>query len=130
MQTKFIEVTNKEQNWGKFLIVRFDEEWEYKSAFTGRSLLAEVGWGRDNIIVFDLQTREGAGFRPGGLASADLDKHRVWVCPMYEPFLTWLYCQDLSDLSKLPASLDLKDAQFSMWGYRRKGPDDKQERTD
>lgn len=121
MQTKFMEATNQNKNWGKFLIFRFDTEWEYKSSFTGRSLLREVGWGQDNIVVLDLQTREGGGFRPGGLASADLDKHKIWVCPMYEPFLTWLYRQDLTDLSKLPDSIDLPDAEFAMAGYRRKG---------
>lgn len=122
MQTKFIEVTNKSQNWGKFILIRFDHEWEQKSAFTGRSLLREVGWDRDNIILFDLQTGEGARFRPGGLASADLDKHQIWCCPMFEPFLTWLYTQDLSDFSRLPDKLDLPDAEFAMAGYRRKGP--------
>jgi len=121
MQTKFIEATNNEKNWGKFLVFRFDTEWEYKSAFTGKSLLREVGWGADNIVVLDLQTREGAGFRPGGLASADLDKHKVWVCPMYEPFLSWLYRQDLTDLNKLPDSVNFPDAEFAMSGYRRKG---------
>lgn len=122
MQMKFIEVTNNSRNWGKFLLMRLDNEWEYKSAFTGRSLLGEVGWDRTNIIVLDLQTGEGARFKPSGLASADLDKHKIWVCPMYEPFLTWLYKQDLEDLSKLPDSLDIPDAEFAMAGYRRKGP--------
>lgn len=123
MQVKFIEVTNNDQNWGKFFVARFDkDEWGYQSQFGKGSLLREVGWGPDNIIVFDLQTREGAGFRPGGLASADLDKHQVWVCPMYQPFLEWLYQQDLTDLSKLPASLNLPNAPFALAGYRRKGP--------
>lgn len=121
MQTKFLEVTNNKRNWGKFLLIRFDSEWEQESAFTGRSLLREVGWHPDNIIVFDLQTGEGARFLPGGLPSADLDKHKIWVCPMYEPFLAWLYKQDLTDLSKLPSELDLPDAEFAMSGYRRKG---------
>jgi hypothetical protein len=122
MQTKFMEVTNNNQNWGKFILIRFDSEFEQKSAFTGRSLLREVGWDNGNIIVFDLQTGEGARFKPGGLAVADLEKHKIWVCPMYEPFLNWLYKQDLSDLSKLPDSLDIPDAEFAMAGYRRKGP--------
>lgn len=121
MQTKFLEVTNNNQNWGKFLLIRFDHEWEKTSAFTDRSLLREIGWHPENIIVFDLQTGEGARFRPGGLAAADLDKHKIWCCPMYGPFLEWLYTQDLSDLEKLPNSLDLPNAEFSMSGYRRKG---------
>lgn len=121
VQTKFIEVTNNNLNWGKFFLMRFDNEWEYKSAFTGGSLLREVGWDRNNIIVMDLQTGEGARFLPGGLAAADLNKHQIWVCPMFEPFLKWLYLQDLADLSKLPDHLNLPDAEFAMVGYRRKG---------
>lgn len=121
MQTKFMEATNQNKNWGKFLIFRFDTEWEYKSSFTGRSLLHEVGWNNMNIFVLDLQTGEGARFKPGGLATADLDKHKIWCCPMYGPFLEWLYRQDLTDLSKLPDSIDLPDAEFAMAGYRRKG---------
>lgn len=121
MQTKFMEVTNNKKNWGKFLLFRFDNEYQYKSAFTGRSLLHEVGWSQENIFVLDLQTGEGARFMPGGLASADLDKHQIWCCPMYGPFLEWLYRQDLSDLNILPDSLDLPDAEFAMRGYRRGG---------
>lgn len=121
MQTKFMEVTNNNLNWGKFLVFVFDEEWQYKSAFTGRSLLHEVGWDKNNIFVLDLQTGEGARFKPDGLAIADLDKHKIWVCPMYAPFLEWLYKQDLTDLSKLPDSLDLPDVEFEMRGYRRQG---------
>lgn len=122
MQTKFMEVTNNSRNWGKFLLMKFDNEWEHKSAFTGRSLLREVGWDNSNIFVLDLQTGEGARFLPGGLAVADLEKHQIWCCPMYSPFLEWLYKQDLTDLSKLPESLNLPDAEFAMAGYRRKGP--------
>lgn len=121
MQTKFMEVTNNNKNWGKFLLFRFDNEWQYKSAFTGRSLLHEVGWNQENIFVLDLQTGEGARFMPGGLASADLDKHQIWCCPMYGPFLEWLYRQNLEDLAKLPDSLDIPEAEFAMRGYRRGG---------
>src|SRR5688500_5060264 len=99
METKFVEVTNGEQNWGKFLLLRFDTEWEYLSALpcfdegpelvTGRRprLLSSIGWSRDQVWVLDLQTCEGVAVSPGGSAAADLEKHRVWVCPMFEPFL-------------------------------------------
>lgn len=73
--------------------------------------------------VLDLQTGEGAFFRPGGYAAADLEKHRVWVCPLFEPFLEWLYRQDLTDLGQLPRLVELPDAEFAMRGYRRAGPD-------
>jgi hypothetical protein len=75
----------------------------------------------NNVLVIDLQTQEGATFVPGGYVKSDLDKHAVWVCPMYEPFLCWLYQQDLTDLTRLPAKLDLPDAEFQLRGYRRPG---------
>ena len=120
MQTKFIEATNNDQNWGKFILIRFDVEWEQKS-FTTHSLLGEVGWRPENIIVFDLQTGEGARFLPGGLASADLDRHKIWCCPLFESFLEWLYLQDLTDLNNLPNVINLPNAEFAFAGYRRKG---------
>lgn len=127
MITKVIEVTNKKMNWGKFLLIRFDEEWQsWKSQIdSGGFLLRALGWNKDYLWVLDLQTGEGAFFCPSptGLPSHDLDKHKIWVCPLYEPFLGWLYQQDLTDLGKLPAVLDLEDAPFDFRGYRRNGPD-------
>lgn len=88
-----------------------------------RPLLAQLGWGPEHLWVLDLQTGEGAYFRPGGYAKADLDRHKIWVCPMFEPFLTWLYKQDLSDLDALPAGVELTEdeAPSAMHGYRRGG---------
>lgn len=126
MKIKFIEVTNGNLNWGKFLVGRFDSEWEYASAIEpGIRLVAGVGWTTEHLLVLDLQTGEGAIFKHGGKAQYDLDKHQIWVCPMYEPFLTWLYEQDVTDLDRLPALVDLKDAPFAMYGYRRPGPEKK-----
>ena len=127
METRIIEARNGEQaNWGKFLVGRFDiEEWSRRSVLPGADsplpLLRRVGWRPDHIFVMDLQTGEGAIFRPKGFAPADLTKHAIWVCPLFEPFLTWLYQQDLSDLNHLPELVDL-DAPFAMSGYRRPGP--------
>jgi hypothetical protein len=129
METKFIEAGNRqandrEFNWGKFMVAKFtDEEWLRFSEIGHQSypLLYQVGWERHHVIVFDLQTCEGAGFRPGGYAKADLDKHRIWVCPLYEPFLAWLYKQKLDNLSALPNVVDL-DAPGEYSGYRRSGP--------
>ena len=126
-----IEVTNG-FNWGKFLVARFDDEWSYRSAIdtmnssTGAlpiRLLPSLGWGRDHFLFLDLQTGEGAIFRHGGMARADLNKHRIWVCPMAEPALLWLYSQDLSDLTALPALVELTEAEApsAMQGYRRTG---------
>lgn len=128
MITKIIEVTNNNQNWGKFMLCRPDVEWERKALITGEPsslpLLRTCGWGREHFWVLDLQTGEGAYFLPGGLATADLNDHRIWVCPMFEPFLKWLYAQDsamLKDFTQLPDVVNLPDAKFAMYGYRRKG---------
>jgi hypothetical protein len=122
MITRIIEVTNGEANWGKFLLARFDSEWECTSLVSpGRPLIAGRGWDRNTLLVLDLQTGEGALFRPGGLASADLAKHAIWVCPMYEPFLEWLWKQP--DPMAVPNIVNLPDAPFAMAGYRRSGPE-------
>lgn len=129
MKTKFVEVTDETSfNWGKMLVGRFDQdEWHRRSEMmfatdgSETSLLGTRGWSREHIIVLDLETGEGCIFRPGGLASADLTKHRVWVCPMFEPFLGWLYKQDLSDLEKIPSKVNLGKVPTAMAGYRRPG---------
>jgi hypothetical protein len=79
------------------MLQKFDQEWSINSEIdVGRPLLRALGWDHRVVLVTDLQTGEGAMFSPGGLASADLNrKHRVWVCPMFEPFLIWLYRQPL-----------------------------------
>lgn len=122
MKTKLIEATNGPQNWGKFLLARFDaDEWSRRSEVDGRSLIGGRGWTAEHILVLDLQTGEGAVFLPGGLARADLDSHKIWVCPLFGPMLEWLYKQDTTDLAALPDSVDLPDAPFAMSGYRRQG---------
>jgi hypothetical protein len=122
MNAIFIEVTNGAQNWGKFMLAQFDaQEWARRSAVApGQSLIGGRGWTPEHLLVLDLQTGEGALFKPGGLASADLTKHRIWVCPMFEPFLAWLYEQP--NPMDLPPFIDLPDAEFAFQGYRRPGP--------
>ena len=126
MIVKMIEATQG-SNWGKFMLARFTPgEWLYPSAVAGAALLPQIGTSPRAIWVLDLQTCEGAAFvaYPGGSPKADLDKHRIWVCPLFEPFLTWLYRQDLSDLSALPrlVTLSQHEAPFQFYGYRRSGP--------
>jgi len=123
MKTRLIEATSNGFNWGKFLLGRFDEsELSVRSAVNGSPLVSGRGWTADHLWVLDLQTGEGACFRPGGYAKADLDKHAIWVCPLFEPFLAWLYEQDLRDLQALPAVVELPDADNALYGYRRPGP--------
>lgn len=108
MHIQIVEATNRGDvggglNWGKFLVGRFTDEWSRASMLPGLSedlqiiarlpLLQQRGWGERHIMVFDLETGEGAVFRHGGLAKADLHKHKIWVCPLFEPFLEWLYEQ-------------------------------------
>ena len=122
VKTKIIEATSNSGNWGKFMVCRFTDEWRIKSGISnvlpGKArppeeppdqlgLLRRVGWHELHLVVLDLQTGEGAIFMPGGLAAADLDKHGIWVCPLFEPFLAWLYKQDLSDLDALPAVVEI-----------------------
>lgn len=124
MITRLFEATNG-FNWGKFMVGRWDTEWAVRSVVSpieSMGLLRQSGgWDHEAIVVFDLQTGEGAKFRPGGFAHADLSKHRIWVCPMFEPFLEWLYRQDLSDLDALPQLVELPDAPSAFAGYRREG---------
>lgn len=128
METKIVEAEQgdgQQLNWGKFLVMRPDTEWDRRSPVSGLPvpLLAEIGWGPHHVIVFDLQTCEGAAFRPGGSARADLNKHRIHVCVLFEAFLEWLYGQPLDDLSALPDRVELGDVPFAMFGYRRPGAD-------
>lgn len=133
---RVIEVTqDTEMNWGKFMIARFDPGFfRVISEITKTPLFSEIGYGWQDagLFVFDLQTREGAYFYPHGSAHADLEKHRIWVCPMFEPFLTWLYenwtgkLGDLPNLVKIPAA----EAPFEMSGHRRPGPLPKLKRLD
>jgi hypothetical protein len=117
MDVRFLEVTNGPQNWGKFMVAKFTE-WDVPSALDGRPLLAGRGWTPNHLLVVDLQTGEGAIFHPGGLATADLNKHAVWVCPMFPFALQEIYERGVDDL---PAIIDLPDAPFEWAGYRRRG---------
>lgn len=143
MKTKFIEAMHVggTGNWGKFMVARFDAE-EMKrpsvveaeylaqhpeiNTLPGRSApLLRGRWQERNVLVYDIQTGEGARFSasPGG-HGADLEKHRIWVCPLFQPFLAWLYQQDLTDLDKLPAKIEFteEEVQSEFRGYRRPGP--------
>lgn len=123
MKTRLIEATNGPRNWGKFLIGELDHEWQHDSVISpGRGLLAQRGWDPrgGTLLVMDMETLEGAFFRVGGSASVDLEKHKIWVCPLFEPFLAWLYV-NFTTIEALPAHVDLPEAEFEVRGYRREG---------
>lgn len=130
MKTRFVEATNQPgMNWGKFMVGRFDEEeWARLSIIDpGQFLLAGRGRSRDHVVVFDLETGQGAMFRPNTSAAApaarnDLDKTRIWVCPLFEPFLIDLYKRSPVDLDALPSHVSLT-ARSQGQGYRRPGID-------
>jgi hypothetical protein len=120
MITQFIEASQPEHvNWGKFLLARFDEaEGEIESMLPGfKGNIFRTGGQRtmnpNTTLVVDLQTGEGAAFSLDGNGSAtyDLNEHKIWVCPMYEPFLCWLYMQHLGngkgDIRSLPRYVEL-----------------------
>lgn len=96
MERWFFEATNG-LAWGKFMVGRFDAyDWAATSEVDpGKSLLRARGWGPEHHLVLDLQTGQGAVFavQPGGVAEADVNKARIWVCPLFRPFLQWLYEQ-------------------------------------
>ncbi len=121
MKLHLIEADAGDGLWGKFAVGRPEpEEWAVTSEVdVGRPLIASRGHSYTDVWVWDLQTCEGAIFSPGGNAVADLMKHRIHVCPKFEGFLTWLYLQDLTDLSKLPRVVRIPGATGS---YRRPGP--------
>lgn len=121
MKRYFFEATNGPNNWGKFMVVPMVDEMTYPSEVTGRPLLPACGWGPQHLWVMDLQTGEGAVFQPGGSASADLNKHQIWVCVLFEHFLSWLYKQDTADLAALPKLIDFPEAPMALAGHRRPG---------
>lgn len=103
---------------------------ERQSAIANYPLLFAIGKSRRSFWLLDLQTGEGAEFYPPDepaesyTAKFDIQKHRIWVCPLYEPFLAWLYAHasQVFDFT-LPAHVDLPDAEFQLSGYRRPGLD-------
>lgn len=128
MISHFVEATNG-FNHGKFVLLRHDES--PRSALPGYEelpLLSGRKWTSRETFVVDLQTGEGAAFTLAGSgmnARFDLDKHKIWVCPLFEPFLGWLYEQELDggagDITALPRFVDLVDAPGAVFGFRRPG---------
>ncbi len=128
MKVLLLEVTNG-FNFGKFAVGRFEPDELSRLSLVDATmgmqirLIAGRGWGPDHFLMFDLQTGEGAFFRHGGLARADLNKHHIHVCPMFLPTLEHLYRVPLAEFDSLPPLLELTEAEApsSMYGYRRTG---------
>lgn len=127
MRTKIVEVTQSQAsgfNWGKVLVCEFTDEWDVPSVIGAHhSLLAARGWGRNVRLVLDIETGEGALFSfPIGSAHNDLQKRRIWVCPMFEPLMChWQTINWAGDLDELPDVVELPDAPAAMASYRRPG---------
>jgi len=127
---KFVEAGQSETrsfNWGKFAVGRpTNQEWAEPIRFPGcgsfASLLESQGWTQQHIFVFDLSTGEGAMFYPYGLVSANINQHRIWACPLFEPFLEWLYAfiRRNTDIwwNELPRTVVLPDAPAQIYGIR------------
>jgi hypothetical protein len=141
MITQFIEATNFYDgglNWGKFLLCKFDDrDWSYQATEADGALLSVMPGGRESwnpetsIFVVDLQTGEGSRFDLRTEPVAQLERHKIWVCPLFEPFLKWLFREIQSrppgpgrfELTTLPAVAKFP-ASSALAGYRRAGPCD------
>ncbi len=116
-------------NWGKFIICEYGpEEISYKSLVDeGANLLRTCGYHEQNLWrwILDIQTGEGLSVRVEkdgrGNAKADLSKHKIWVCPLFEPMLDWFYKNGFCPVDELPSliNLSLEEAPFALQGYRR-----------
>lgn len=113
MKTKIIETSDTAKfNWGKFLIGRFDHEWEREAGVSPEegSLLRSQGWGPDHILVMDLSVGHAAMFLPSRSAKPEIDIRNtgIYFCPLFSGFLEWVYQQDLTDLDALPDYVELE----------------------
>lgn len=129
MRTKFFEAISAQGNWGKFMLGQFDaeeiaaqSEIPTEDGFGAGSMIQGRGWAPGkHWFVMDLQTGEGAYFSLGGYAEYDLsEKHNIWVCPLFPPFLTWLYARYNAgeDLWELPRVVRFEDVPLRLSGDR------------
>lgn len=140
MIVQFIEATQKidQFNHGKFMVARFiGDEITAKSAlpdYTEHSLWNLGGLRKlrpGMTLVLDLQTGEGAGFslEPHGAGQTaarsalyELEKHELWVCPMFPPFLGWLFAQGMGgikgDIRTLPRYVELDTLDGALYRPR------------
>ena len=134
MEQVFVEVSD-EANWAKILLMKFgSEDLLVRSKVSGDFLLKSVdnnrrvktGTNAEKVFVLDLQTEEGAFFFPRkeGNAKDDLESHEIWVCPLYLPFLIWLYANMPKELKEIPKLVEFpKSTHVHYQGWRRPGPE-------
>ncbi len=128
METKLIEAGGQ-GNWGRFLLGHYDRQElaqlpRYPGCEGPVPLVSQCGWGSDKVWVMDLATEEGFLVPIGTVAAAHiLEKHQVHVCVLFEPFLDWLLGfqreHGAAWWDTLPATVDLPEAPFGFYGYRR-----------
>lgn len=136
MDTKFVEAGHGPDagNWGKFLLGRYTrEELAEPTRFPGcegQRVVSLRGNGAHHLWVLDLATGEGARFPINSTKPYDailkLNDHQILVCPLFEPFLAWLFAHIDGHRETwwqtLPRTVELPTAEFSLFGYRRPGP--------
>jgi hypothetical protein len=142
MDTCFVEATNG-FNHGKFMVGRLTAEEAQATSnlpgLEGEWLFHNSGGRRrftpDRTLIVDLQTGEGCEFslERHGLPHAEQaswelnDRHKIWVCPLFEPFVRWLAVwaseHENWTIGQIPNLIDLKDAKFAFAGHRREGSD-------
>lgn len=133
MITRFVEVTDG-MMYGKFMVCRLDASelattTAMPEAPEGQRLLTYSGRRRFNdhsTLVIDLQLGTGwawplsdglIGMRHYAREHFDRDL-APHVCPMYLPFVLWLYEQGkwargAGDIAEIPRYLDLRTAEVS-----------------
>lgn len=119
MDIHFYEVTNG-PNWGKLAVGTFERhEWEYVSHVAAEPLLARLGHGPSTRLFLDLATGEGALFDCSQGLLPQLARHKIWVCPMFEPGLTEFAKHDIHwDPDEWRPHVDVQTL-FQFEGFRR-----------
>lgn len=118
MIVKFIEASDGTAH-GKFMLARMDAELATRSGLPGYEdePLMTVGGRRKfnshSTLVVDLQTGRGAALALDPFSYTKLDEGgRMWVCPMFRPFLKWLCLQGLGmgagDITALPSYVEIR----------------------
>lgn len=93
MITKLIETTDM-FNHGKFLVGQMEgfELTQYLAIKDdGRQLSHVLHASPSKFWVLDCATCEGAFFDFSNDAYYQLERHQVWVCPMFPLFLEWAF---------------------------------------